>query len=603
VLQVGKFRLRTKFLFSLILVGVGLTASTLFVARQTAERQVRLQLHQDLHNSVYTFHNVQRQREQSLTHSAQLLADLPILKALMTTSHAATIQDSSQDLWNLAGTDIFVLADRGGKIVALHSKAADFDRGAAQEAFTDSMAQSAPSRWWFCDKHLFQVSLQPIYVGPVSENQVMGYLAIGYEIDDGVARELSQVAASQVAFLYGNTLVRSTLSPLQEADLIQQQPANQVVSEPKEVQLGQERFLATRVDLAPGVTPPVQLCVLKSLDQATAFLGRLNRLLLSLGLVAVLIGSAMVFLFSHTLTRPLGALVEGVRALGRGEYGYPLTVQGSDEVAEVTSAFIRMRTGLQETQRQLLDAERLATIGRMASSISHDLRHSLAAVMANAEFLSENNRSKAEREELYHEVLTAVNQMTELIDSLLEFSRTRDSLRPTYGDIEDVVERSIQTVHAHPEFHGIRITSHVDGQTDGWFDSRKLERVFQNLLMNACEAVSPESGEVTVNLHANTDTIEVRVADNGRGVPDLVRDKLFEPFVSHGKENGTGLGLTIVQKIVQDHGGDVIVESTSPKGTVFLVTLPGMRGTPMASATGNAMERREVRVETQPSKN
>ena len=599
----GKFRLRTKFLFSLILVGVGLTASTLFVARQTAERQVRLQLHEDLHNSVYTFHNVQHEREQSLTHSAQLLADLPILKALMTTSHAATIQDSSQDLWNLAGTDLFVLADRSGKIMALHSKAADFSRESAQEALTNSMVQGPSSHWWFGNKHLFEVSLQPIYVGPVSENRIVGYLAIGYEIDDGVARELSQVAASQVAFLYGNTLVRSTLSPLQEVDLIQQQPAAEIVSEPKELQLGQERFLVTRVDLAPGVSPPVQLSVLKSLDQATAFLGRLNRLLLSLGLVAVLIGSIMVFLFSHTLTRPLGALVEGVRALGRGEYGYPLTVHGNDEVAEVTNAFIRMRTGLQETQRQLLDAERLATIGRMASSISHDLRHSLAAVMANAEFLSESNRSKAEREELYHEVLTAVNQMTELIDSLLEFSRTRESLRPTYGDLEDVVERSIQTVHAHPEFHGVRITTHADGQTDGWFDSRKLERVFQNLIVNACEAVTSASGEVSVTLHANNGTIEARVADNGRGVPDLVRDKLFEPFVSHGKENGTGLGLTIVQKIVQDHGGDVIVESTSSKGTVFLITLPGMRGTPMASATGNAMERREVRVETQPSKN
>ena len=599
----GKFRLRTKFLFSLILVGVGLTASTLFVARQTAERQVRLQLHQDLHNSVYTFHNVQREREKSLTHSAQLLADLPILKALMTTSHAATIQDSSQDLWNLAGTDLFVLADRTGKIMALHSKAAEFGRESAQESVANSIAHSPSTGWWFGNKHLFEVSLQPIYVGPDSENRVVGYLAIGYEIDDAVARALSQVAASQVAFLYGNTLVRSTLSPLQEADLIQQQPAAEVVSEPKEMQLGQERFLVTRVDLAPGVSPPVQLSVLKSLDQATAFLGQLNRLLLSLGLVAVLVGSAMVFLFSHTLTRPLGALVEGVRALGRGEYGYPLTLHGNDEVAEVTTAFIRMRTGLQETQRQLLDAERLATIGRMASSISHDLRHSLAAVMANAEFLSENNRSKAEREELYHEVLTAVNQMTELIDSLLEFSRTRESLRPTYGDLEDVVERSIQTVHAHPEFHGVRITTHADGQTDGWFDSRKLERVFQNLLVNACEAVSPESGEVSVTLHANNGTIDARVADNGRGVPDLVRDKLFDPFVSHGKENGTGLGLTIVQKIVQDHGGDVIVESTSPKGTVFLVTLPGTRGTPMASATGNAMERREDRVETQPSKN
>jgi len=596
----GKFRLRTKFLFSLLLVGVGLTAGTLFVARQTAERQVRLQIFQDLRNSVYTFHNVQRQREQSLTHSAQLLADLPILKALMTTNHAATIQDGSQPLWNLAGSDLFVLADRSGKVVAFDSKAADFHRESAQESLTNSLEQERVGHWWFGNRHLFQVSIQLIYVGPHSDNRTLGYLVVGDEIDDEVARELSQVAASQVAFLYGDTVVRSTLPPLQETDLIQQATRSLADSrlEPQETQLGQERFLATRVDLAPGVTPPVQLSVLKSLDQATAFLGRLNRLLLALGLVAVVVGSAMVFLFSHTLTRPLGTLVNGVRALGKGDYEYPVGVRGSDEVAEVTAAFLRMRSSLQETQRRLLESERLATIGQMASSISHDLRHSLATVMANAEFLSESNRSKLEREELYHEVLVAVNQMTDLIDSLLEFSRTRESLRPTYGDLEDVIERSIQSMHSHPEFHSVRITTHTDGPTDGWFDSRKLERVFQNLLVNACEAVSPDSGDIRVTLQATGNSVEIRVADNGRGIPHLVRDRLFEPFVSHGKENGTGLGLTVVQKIVQDHGGDVMVESTSSQGTVFLVVLPGTRGTPIASATGNGVARAEARVET-----
>jgi signal transduction histidine kinase len=596
----AKFRLRTKFLFSLLLVGVGLTAGTLFVARQTAERQVRLQIFQDLRNSVYTFQNVQREREQSLTHFASLMADLPILKALMTTDHAATIQDGSQALWDNAGSDLFVLADRAGTVVALHSKAVDFRRESAQESLTNSLAQEKAGHWWFGNKHLFQVSIQPIYVGPHSENRILGYLVVGYEIDDGVARELSQVAASQVAFLYGETLVRSTLSPLQETDLIQQSAhaLNDSRLEPKQIQLGQEHFLATRVDLGPGVTPPVQLSVLKSLDQATAFLGSLNRLLLTLGLVAVTLGSGMVFLFSHTLTRPLGVLVNGVRALGKGDYEYPIAVRGKDEVAEVTAAFLRMRSSLQETQRRLLESERLATIGQMASSISHDLRHSLATVMANAEFLSESNRSKAERDELYHEVLIAVNQMTDLIDSLLEFSRTRESLRPTYGDLEDVIEHSIQSVHAHPEFHSVRITTQTEGPTDGWFDSRKLERVFQNLLVNACEAVSPVSGEIHVTLQATASTIEIRVADNGRGIPELVRDRLFEPFVSHGKENGTGLGLTVVQKIVQDHGGDVSVESTSPQGTVFLVVLPGTRGTPMASPGGNGVVRTEARVET-----
>jgi len=596
----GKFRLRTKFLFSLLLVGVGLTAGTLFVARQTAERQVRLQIFQDLRNSVYTFQNVQREREQSLAHFAALMADLPILKALMTTDHAATIQDGSQALWDNAGSDLFVLADRSGKLVALHAKAADFQRASAQEALTNSLGQEKAGHWWFGNKHLFQVSIQPIFVGPHSENRILGYLVVGYEIDDGVARELSQVAASQVAFLYGDTLVRSTLSPLQETDLIQQAGRSLTGSrlEPKEIQLGQERFLATRVDLAPGVSSPVQLSVLKSLDHATAFLGNLNRLLLTLGFVAVVLGSGMVFQFSHTLTRPLGTLVNGVRALGKGDYEYPIVVRGRDEVAEVTAAFLRMRSSLQETQRQLLESERLATIGQMASSISHDLRHSLATVMANAEFLSESNRSKTERDELYHEVLVAVNQMTDLIDSLLEFSRTRESLRPTYGDLEDVIEHCVQSMHARPEFHSVRITTHTDGPTDGWFDSRKLERVFQNLLVNACEAVSPQSGDIRVSLRATGTSVEIRVADNGRGIPDLVRDRLFEPFVSHGKENGTGLGLTVVQKIVQDHGGDVIVESTSSQGTVFLVVLPGTRGTPIASSAGNGVVRAGARVET-----
>lgn len=594
----AKFRLRTKFLFSLLLVGVGLTTGALFVARQTAEKQVRLQIFQDLRNSVSTFHNVQRQREQSLTHSAQLVADLPDLRALMTTNHAATIQDASRDLWTLAGSDLLVLADRTGKIVALHSKAEDFRRQSAQDAIVNSLGNE--QRWWFDGKHLFQVSIQPIYAGPASENRVLGYLVVGYEIDDGVARELSQVAASQVAFMYGNTLVRSTLSPLQEAELCEQVESGLVDSrvQPKEIQLGQERFLATLVDLAPGVAPPVQLSVLKSLDQATAFLGRLNRLLLLLGVVALVVGSAMVFLFSHTLTKPLGSLVTGVRALGKGDYEYPVAIHGSDEVAEVTAAFLRMRSSLQETQRKLLEAERLATIGRMASSISHDLRHSLATVMANAEFMSESNRSKAEREELYHEVLVAVDQMTDLIDSLLEFSRTRESLRPTYGDLEDVIERSIQSVQARLEFHAVRITTQTNGPTDGWFDSRKLERVFQNLLINACEAVTPGAGEVRITLHTTQQRVEVRVSDNGRGIPELVRDRLFEPFVSHGKENGTGLGLTVVQKIVQDHGGDVTVESTSSQGTVFLVVLPETRGTPIASAAGNGVVRAEARAES-----
>jgi signal transduction histidine kinase len=213
------------------------------------------------------------------------------------------------------------------------------------------------------------------------------------------------------------------------------------------------------------------------------------------------------------------------------------------------------------------------------------LRHSLAAIVANAEFLCESRLSTEQREELYQEVRAAVNEMTDLIDSLLEFSRTRESLRPAYGNVRESVERAVQAIRLHPEFHPVRIIIAQEGQSSGWFDVRKLERALHNLLLNACEAVTPETGVVKIDLHEISGGIEMRVRDNGRGIPQSVRDKLFEPFVSFGKENGTGLGLTVVQKIVQDHGGEVTVESTSREGTVFRLQLP------LVAPSGATMEK------------
>jgi signal transduction histidine kinase len=569
-----RLRLRTKFLLSMLLISAGLTCTSLVLVQRSVQSQARSEIFADLHNSVSTFQNFQRERELTLTRSAELLADMPNLRALMTTRDAATIQDASSGLWRLAGSDLFVLADRAGQVVALHTAAPGFTRKMAQQSLNDSLAQEG--RWWFGGRHLYEVFLKPIYFGPASENRLLGFLLVGYEIDDTVASQVSRIAASQVAFHYGDAIVRSTLTPAQEAELSRRAElgSGRPVSVPIEVDLGEERFLATMLELGPGTSPQVRLTVLKSYDQATAYLDKLNRLLLALGAAALAAGSVLVFLISHTFTRPLESLVEGVRALGKGDFTYALDLRGGDEVAEVTAAFHRMRASLLTSHQELLEAERLATIGRMASSISHDLRHSLAAIVANAEFLCESRLSPEQREELYQEVRLAVNQMTDLIDSLLEFSRTRESLRPVLGNVKETVEHVVHAIRLHPEFHHVRIRVTQEGNGTGWFDAKKLERAFYNLVLNACETVSPESGQIDIELREVAGGVAIRVADNGRGIPEAIRGKLFEPFVSHGKENGTGLGLTVVQKIVQDHGGEVEVEKTSGEGTVFKVVLP-----------------------------
>jgi signal transduction histidine kinase len=338
------------------------------------------------------------------------------------------------------------------------------------------------------------------------------------------------------------------------------------------------------------------LTVLGSYDQAAKFLDNLNRLLLLLGLTAVLLGSGLVFLISHTFTRPLASLVKGVRALEHGDYHHPLDPRGSDEVAELTSAFDRMRASLLTTQQALLESEQLATIGRMASSISHDLRHALAAVVANSEFLCDGRLTSAQREELYQEVRTGVNQMTDLIDSLLEFARTRESLNPTYASLYETAQRAMQSVRLHPRHQGTPIELQSNGVSSAWFDPRKLERALYNLLLNACEAAPSGEGNVQVTIGRSGSSVTIAVSDNGPGIAEEIRDKLFHPFVSFGKENGTGLGLTVVQKIVQDHGGKVLMERSSDARTVFRITIPGRAPDGSRDADDELTARRRLSV-------
>jgi signal transduction histidine kinase len=577
----------------MVLITSGLTALSLLVVRQSVQRHVREGIVQDLRNSVTTYQNFQHDREVTLTHSAELVAYLPITRAIMTAHDPATIQDASKDVWPLTGSDLLVLVNRNGKVVALHTKSAGLTREAAQKYFEQSLNEEDSSHWWFGDHHLYQTFVQSVYFGSKTEGPLLGFLIIGYEIDDRLAREVSKVSASQVAFSYGDEIVATTLTSNQAGSAgVRALATGSSQNIPRDVEVGSEDFVATSLDLSGRQETPVRLTVLGSYDQAARFLDNLNRLLLLLGLTAVLIGSGLVFLISHTFTRPLASLVEGVRALEHGDFYHPLDPHGSDEVAELTSAFDRMRASLLKTQQALLESEQLATIGRMASSISHDLRHALAAVVANSEFLCDGGLTSAQREELYQEVRTGVNQMTDLIDSLLEFARTRESLNPTYASVVETGQRAMQAVRLHPRHQGTLIEVQCAGQDLAWFDPRKLERALYNLLLNACEAAPGSEGRVMITVERTGHAVTISVSDNGPGIAEPIRDKLFHPFVSFGKENGTGLGLTVVQKIVQDHGGQVLQERTSDARTVFRITLPGRTPQSPLEASGDELTAR-----------
>src|SRR6266571_1061350 len=571
-----KVPLRVKFL-ALLLAGVlAVTVATILVVRQKVENQVRAEISDNLRNSVLTFTAFQAEREATLSRSAELLANLPTLKALMTTEDVATIQDASKETWHFSGGDLLVLVGPAGKVMAVHAAAREVTAAGLDTLLKRSFQLSSARQWWFIEGHLYEVFFQPIYFGSSKDDRLLGVLALGYEINEGVAKDVSRIAGSEVAFLYGDSVVATTIAPARQSEFTRKfhHISGSQGLHPEDVQLGAERYLATSMEVMPGTASSVSLSVLESYDAATARFRDLYRTLVGLGILALFGQSALAFAIFRRYTRPLDRLVAGVRALGKGDFAYPLDVHGRDELAEVTASFIHMRNDLQQTQRQLIESERLATIGRMASSISHDLRHQLTAVVANAEFLSERNHEPEQAEELYQEIHDAVGRMTELIDSLLEFSKTRDALSPSFGSIKETMQRAIRSVQRHPSVQNVNIAQSCHGSSTGWFDSRKMERVFCNLLLNACQAVPPDSGEIIVNMQETPDGVEITVSDNGVGIPEHLRARVFEPFVSYGKENGTGLGLTIAQKILEEHGGTIKLTDSAPGRTTFAMTVP-----------------------------
>jgi signal transduction histidine kinase len=218
--------------------------------------------------------------------------------------------------------------------------------------------------------------------------------------------------------------------------------------------------------------------------------------------------------------------------------------------------------------------EPLSGVSRMVALVSHDLRNPLTAILANAEFLTQPDISEMERNELYHEIRRAIDRMNELVSSLLECSRGRDTFRPGARNIVDTVERAIRMTSVKQEFRRITIQHHHEGTAVGWFDANRLERVVANLVLNACEAVSPDSGQIVITTTGDRVCLQIGVWDNGPGIPSAIQDSVFEPFVSYGKAEGSGLGLAIAKKIVEDHGGRIYLDGRNETGTLFKITIP-----------------------------
>jgi signal transduction histidine kinase/CheY-like chemotaxis protein len=554
--------------------------------------RVRDNLRTDVRTSVGTFEVFQKQRDDAFTSSARLLANLPNVKALMTTDER-TIQDASEDTYRQSGADLLVLADRSGHVEGLRNSDSSLTAQDAEQLLRGSIERGQTSDWWYSGGHLYRVWIQKILAGPEPDQILVGVLALGDRIDDKAARDFSAVSAGDVAFFHENIPVASTVQGLSGENVLNRLTDATAPYDIVEIQLRKEHYVAAALTLSSE--PRVTIVVFKSFDKATAFLSRLNRVLITLGLLSLLLGSILVFLISHTFTRPLANLVSGVRALEAGDYGYPLNVAQGDEVAEVTTAFDRMRASLQKNQAnqkdlesRLRQAHKMEAVGRLAGGVAHDFNNLLTIIGGNSDLLMDRAGTDDFHRRCVEQIQKASRRAVSMTRQLLAFSRMQ-VLQPQVLDlnaiIADMGKMLPRLIGEHIEYVFVPDPKLATVKAD----PGQIEQVLMNLAVNARDAM-PNGGTLTVRTEniamseaeaakrppmAVGNYVRLSVTDSGHGMDDKTKAHIFEPFFTTKEVGkGTGLGLATVYGVVKQSGGFIWVESAPTKGATFEIYLP-----------------------------
>ncbi len=576
--------IRIKLLISLVLVVAVMTAGTLFAVRQTllfrTERHVRL----EAHDALQTFQTITLQQRSVLSRKAELLAML----AAMRDGDPSSIMDASQDPWQSDEADLFAIVDASGKISSLQSRSPQLPASLANQAVGNILKSPLNQNWWVNGGRVYQIVVMPFYQDAPSNRVLLGKVIAGRELNQPRVEQLSKILSSQILFQNNSQTLVSSFSPFDERDAVAQLDAGK---SPQEIELGTKRFFASSMPLNSGL----RVVVLRSDEDALASLSRLNGILLGVGILAILLGATLFYFLSAAFARPLQSLAEGVQALERGDFSYPLAPVGQDEVARVTRAFDRMRNTLQknEAQRQALEdqlrqSQKMDALGRLAGGVAHDFNNLLTVIKGNADIAVDRVPSSDPVRANCEQIGKVADRAAALTRQLLAFSR-RQLLQPKVLDVNDLIMDASRLLKRLLR-EDIEFNLHLgESLAHVVADPGQLEQVLLNLTVNASDAM-PNGGTLVIETHNVTvddryaashsggrpgDYVLLAVSDSGHGMDAETKARIFEPFFTTKEPGkGTGLGLATVYGIVNQSSGFIHVDSALGSGTRFEIYLP-----------------------------
>jgi signal transduction histidine kinase len=503
------------------------------------------------------------------------LSESPRFLAAVETADPSTINQEAPGYINLIGADLFVILDSDNSVAF-----SSIDAVSTRNMQAIMAGTAADTVVIFRDEAVvFETFLAEI---KMADGFSLGSLAAGFSFDQTMLPEIKHLTGFDAVVTCKGQLIGQTVSGLTDRIVVAaawRPDPDAPGGELREASVAGEKIIYRSLAV-PSMGCTVTL--IASIDEhITPILSSQLRRMFILAIVAGILAIGIIYLFvRRRIGGQVNLLVNATERIARDDMGFDISTRSRDEFGYLANQLDRMRSKLLENRRELekaheerIRATQLATIGQLAAGIIHDFKNPFAVIRGNAELMVTVDGQDQRKLKWCQTIIEQVDRMTTLTRDILEYSRGKSSLNWERIDLATYLEEAVRTHEGELVNHGIGLKITACDPVLIMADRNRLRRVFDNLVGNAVEALL-QGGAIQISWTIRDDKVELRVSDNGPGIPADIVDTLFEPFVTSGKKHGTGLGLAITKKIVEEHGGNIAAHTDKGGGACFTICLP-----------------------------
>ena len=533
-------------------------------------------LEEEVQSSFHAYASLWKARTELLSSVSQILAGMPDVRGAFGTGDEATIRDTAGELWSKISSlrGVFLVTDPRGRVVtSLGGVTVPSLRGNLD--LVETAAARFPeqsSGFYLSGEDLYHFAVTPVYVQSAhGQNSLITVLVTGYRVDALVAQQLKTATNSEFLFRTPAGVIASTLNPRATSAVVAELSLKQNKDRVSDGVIEYAWSETPLLDL--GGKPVGQICILRSFGDAQRRIASMKTNILMLWLFAILCGFVLTYFLARRIVDPVRQLDRAAAEVAHQNYAIQVPVDSEDELGRLAVTFNSMCASIRQAREDLIRQERISTIGRLSSSIVHDLRNPLAAIYGGAEMLVDADLPPSHVKRLAANIYRSSQRIQGMLQDLLDVSRGKQGA-PEVCRLREVASAATDSLAAAAEHQGVRLSLEIAPEIELPLERSRMERAFVNLIGNALEAM-PNGGEVHIRAELKDGSVIVHVEDNGPGIAPAIRAQLFQPFVTLGKRNGLGLGLALSRQTVLEHGGDMWVESQPGHGARFSFRLPG----------------------------